>query len=471
MELSLDIGQLRPGMRLGVGLSGGADSVALVCALALRAGSLGIVLHACHLHHGLRGEEADQDAAFVQQLAARLGLRCHIERADTAHQAALAGQGIEQTARRLRYDWFERLIAQGIVDAVATAHTLDDQAETVLAKLLRGAWTEGIAAIFPVVHHGKIGSDQSGPGKILRPMLAIRRSQVEAWLTERGQPWREDSSNRDPAFTRNRIRHQLLPELEQWNPQIREHLANMATLARDEEAFWQAELDRLAPLLIHTGKPVRGGGRAAEDNTVALDALRLAAQPIALQRRLLRHAASLLGAAPGFDATEKLRHLALNGRPGDQAQLAGSRHSGPLPAGQIPASPMHAQRTARELRLSHQTARSTAARPAPVQLPIPGQAEAFGWRFLAQADTSLPPATIPPATIRTWRAGDRVTLRHASGPRKVKEVLERMKITGPERANWPVLEWNGHILWMQGAQLATPIPATSLWQLKVTPLN
>uniref|UniRef100_E6QIW9 tRNA(Ile)-lysidine synthetase n=1 Tax=mine drainage metagenome TaxID=410659 RepID=E6QIW9_9ZZZZ len=448
MEKLLDTSFLRPGMRLGVGLSGGADSVALVCALALRAHELGLVLHAIHLHHGLRGAEADEDAAFVQRLAANLGLRCHIERADTAQEARQAGHGIEETARRLRYAWFERLMAAGVVDAVATAHTLDDQAETVLAKLLRGAWTEGLAGIFPVVH--------ADAGMILRPMLAIRRSQIEAWLSERGQPWREDSTNRELVYTRNRIRHQLLPDLESWNPRVREHLAQMAELAREEESWWQAELARLAPLLIQSGKPVRGGGRAADDHAVAMDVLRLASQPIALQRRILRHAASLLGAAPGFEATEKLRHLALKGRPGEQTQLASPIQSGPILA----------QRTARELRLSHGTTRARSQdkskRMESVQLPIPGHAEAFGWHFLAHAN-----ATLPPAIIRPWRPGDRVTLRYSSGPRKVKEVLERMKITGDQRADWPVLEWNGQILWMQGAEL---VPAPT-WLLKVTPIE
>ena len=120
-----------------------------------------------------------------------------------------------------------------VLDAIATAHTLDDQAETVLAKFLRGAWTEGLSG-----NHPKL----EGPeGAVLRPLLAVTRAEIEAYLRGLGQDWREDSSNRHLTFTRNRIRHELLPLLEGWNPRLREHLAQMAELARDEEAWWQAE--------------------------------------------------------------------------------------------------------------------------------------------------------------------------------------------------------------------------------------
>ena len=140
-------------------------------------------------------------------------------------------------------------MAEEQLDAVATAHTLDDQAETVLAKFLRGAWTEGLAGIVPKLEVPKERS--------VRPLLGATRAEVEAYLGELGQDWREDSSNRHLTFTRNRIRHELLPLLEGWNPRLREHLAQMAAIARDEEVWWQAELARLAPQLILPGRPVR----------------------------------------------------------------------------------------------------------------------------------------------------------------------------------------------------------------------
>jgi tRNA(Ile)-lysidine synthase len=313
------------------------------------------------------------------------------------------------------------------VDAVATAHTLDDQAETVLGKLIRGAWTEGISGIHPVVDFPE--------GQILRPMLATTRSQVERYLAGLGQTWVEDASNADLAFTRNRIRHDLLPQLNQWNPRIREHFSQMAVLARDEELFWQAEIARLAPHLLLTGRPVRGGGRAAsEESTIALDVVRLAALPAAVQRRLLRYVAGSLGVSLDFDATEALRRLGLEGRAGQQLALPG---------------PLTAERSPRELRITRQSPK-IGRRSAEVQLPVPGENAAFGWKFRAQSDQ---PAA--PAIIRNWRPGDRVTLRYSSGPRKIKEVLERMKICGTERAEWPVVEWQGQIVWMQGADLVS----------------
>jgi tRNA(Ile)-lysidine synthase len=434
-SLPLDLALLQPGLRLAVGLSGGADSVALTRALAARAAELGIVLHAAHLHHGLRGAEADQDQQFAANLAQSLGIQFHTHQVDTAAEAAQHHESIEEAARRLRYAWFRELMVAGIVDAVATAHTLDDQAETVLGKFIRGAWTEGLSGIHPVV--------QFPEGRILRPMLAVTRPQVEAHLASLHQAWREDASNQDPAYTRNRLRHQLLPELEQWNPRIREHLSNMASLAQDEEMYWQAEIARLAPQLLLTGRPVRGGGRASStDSTIAIDTTRLAAQPPALQRRLLRHAAGQLGASLSFEATESLRNLALHGRASQQLTLPGL---------------ISAERTPRELRLSPSTpAPGPSAQSLETPLPIPGQASAFGWRFRAQS-----PDTHPSAIIRNWRPGDRVTLRYSSGPRKIKEVLERLKVTGSARAQWPVIAWQGQILWMQSADLA-PHPEITL---------
>ena len=446
--LPLDTALLKPGLRVAVGLSGGADSVALLRALAARSGELGLVLHAAHLHHGLRGAEADADLAFARELAASLGLPFHEARIDVAAEAQAnpetgkPAESVEEAARRLRYSWFQQLLTEKPLDAIATAHTLDDQAETVLAKFLRGAWTEGLSGIYPRLEFPE--------GPILRPLLATTRAEIEAYLGELGQSWREDSSNRHLTFTRNRIRHELLPLLEGWNPRLREHLSQMAGLARDEEAWWQAELARLAPQFLLPGRPVRGGGRAAGDGplTLSIDVTRLAALAPALQRRLLRHAAGQLGAAPDFAATEALLAMALSGRAGQKLDLAQG---------------LRAERTHRELRLATgQTSGSERSAPPPeYSAAVPGEidAPAFGLRLAIELS---PPASSTPgqgigapkiATLRNWRPGDRVTLRHSSGPRKVKEVLERLRVTGTSRALWPVLEMEGRIVWMQGAEL------------------
>jgi tRNA(Ile)-lysidine synthase len=301
--LTLDTSLLKAGLRLAVGVSGGADSVALLRALAARRGELGLVLHVAHLHHGLRGAEADGDLEFCRALAVKLGLPLHEARVDTnaearAHaESGKPGESIEEAARRLRYAFFRKLMASGEVDAMATAHTLDDQAETVLGKFLRGAWTEGLSGIYPQVVFAE--------GRIVRPLLGATRAEVEAYLRSLGQDWREDSTNQDAAYTRNRIRHELLPLLQGWNPRLREHLAQMAVLARDEEAWWQAELAKW-PQLVLAGRPVRGGGRAGGEG-LAVDVTRLGALHPALQRRMLRHAAESLGAALDFAGAFRTR--------------------------------------------------------------------------------------------------------------------------------------------------------------------
>lgn len=470
-------------MRLAVGVSGGADSVALLRALHARAGELGLVLSVAHLHHGLRGAEADADLEFVRELAGRLGLPFHAARVDTAAEAAGARETVEEAARRLRYGWFRELVggstepknhpsgpegrahlgadygttkvvpfqykgscgmAEAVpfrntggfhldkVDAVATAHTLDDQAETVLAKFLRGAWTEGLSGIHPVVEFPE--------GRVVRPLLWTTRAEVEAYLNALGQEWREDSTNRQLTFTRNRIRHELLPLLEGWNPRLKEHLAQMAELARDEEGWWNSESGRLAGGVILEGKPVRGGGRAASEG-LALDLARLGALHPAVQRRVIRHAAGELGFAPDFAGTEAVLELALEGRAGQRCELAGG---------------FRAQRTHRELRMTAAPDRESGLEsgiPDEVRIPVPGEGESagFGVRVRIERASRQPSAVSPqPAVLRIWKAGDRVQLRHSAGPKKVKEVLERLKVTGAHRAHWPVLELNGRILWMQG---------------------
>ncbi len=435
--LALDTTHLTPGIRLAVGVSGGADSVALLRALHQQSRELGLVLHVAHLHHGLRGAEADADLEFVRTLAVELNLPFHSHQVDTAAEAAAKpgkpAESIEEAARRLRYAWFSHLLREEQLHAVATAHTFDDQAETVLAKFLRGAWTEGLSGIHPVIQ---------SETKILRPLLTTARSEIEIYLRTLRQPWRTDSSNADTTFTRNRIRHELLPALESFNPQLRHHLVHMAALARDEETFWTLETARQTAKLIIPGRPVRGGGRASSGpgaEGLALDIAALAAQPVALQRRILRHAAAQLGAAPDFLATESLRNLAIAGRAGQKAELA---------------SGLRAERSHRELHLTIQppaNVQEASETRQPFSIPVPGSVDAPAYGLHIEVRLTAP-STSPAlaATLRPWKPGDRVTLRHSSGPKKIKEILERLKVSGPERALWPVIEWQGNILWMQG---------------------
>ncbi|WP_035347926.1 tRNA lysidine(34) synthetase TilS [Edaphobacter aggregans] len=340
---------IRPGDRLCVAVSGGADSVALLLALleanTAARDSLGVGLSAVHVHHGIReAAESDADVAFVQDLAIQLDIPLHIHRADVPARAAQNRETIEEAAREERYAFFRTLLASGHADAVLTAHTLDDQAETVLMKLLRGAWTEGLSAIHPVV---QVDLPQQRSGRILRPLLATRRSEVESFLRTRNQAWRIDSTNTDTAYTRNRIRHELLPQLRTFNPSIDQTLANLAELAREEESRWQAELARLLPQLLLPGKPVRGGGRAVSttsgSSSISIELERLRTLDPALRRRILRAAARQLGSRLSFDDTTRL--LALGGFatvPTVAARTGASVHL---------AQGLRAERSAREIRL------------------------------------------------------------------------------------------------------------------------
>jgi tRNA(Ile)-lysidine synthase len=198
-----------------VAVSGGADSVALLRSVADGFADLVVA----HLNHQLRGVESDEDAAFVAQLCSRLSHR--IEALDIAALKESSGDNLEAVARRARYDFLSRVAREVNAAWVATAHTLDDQAETVLHRLIRGTGLRGLRGI--------AAKRELAPGiALLRPMLTVSRAEVIGYLREIGQDWREDVTNRNVAFTRNRIRHELLPLLRTFNPGIEESLARVA---------------------------------------------------------------------------------------------------------------------------------------------------------------------------------------------------------------------------------------------------
>ncbi|HVY91552.1 MAG TPA: tRNA lysidine(34) synthetase TilS, partial [Bryobacteraceae bacterium] len=244
--------------RIGVAVSGGADSVFLLTALQ----ELGVVVAVVHVNHQLRGVESDADEAFVRDLAAAKNLPFH-----TASLPPAPGN-IEQEARRLRYEFFAKAIANGICSYVATGHTLDDQAETVLFRFLRGSGAAGLSGIRPETESG-----------LIRPLLGLRRAAIREWLAERGIAWREDASNSDISFRRNHIRREVLPVLTDLNPSLTELLASTATWAQGEEAYWAAEIARLEPIYLKTAP-----------ETAFIEIGPFNELPVAVQRRLLRRA-------------------------------------------------------------------------------------------------------------------------------------------------------------------------------------
>ncbi len=432
-ELPISLDGFMPGKRIAVAVSGGADSVALLRAMHSAAPKLGLVMRVAHVNHGLRGQESDGDADFVRALAEAWQLPLDVETVNTAGHVEDTGESVEQAARTLRYGFFHRLLQSSAVDIVATAHTLDDQAETVLLKWMRGAWTEGLGGISPVV--------EAPPGKIVRPLLQTTRAQVEEYLNALQQPWRNDSSNASLDFTRNRVRNGLLPALRTFNPNIAQQLSRMAEIARDEEAHWQAELPRILPGLLLPGKPVRGGGRsvaaAAQGRSLSLDVVRLTTFSVAVQRRVLRAAALQLGHRLEFDAVARLLDM-LEEKPGSRTQIA---HT------------LQAERTARELRLTECFSKPERVSLADVECLVPGITTAPEFGVRVEVTHSEGAEVLAPAVLRVWRAGDRVRLRHTLSEQKVKDVLQRLRATPEQKAVWPVLEWQGKIVWMRGCEV------------------
>jgi tRNA(Ile)-lysidine synthase len=257
-----------PGTRVLVGVSGGSDSVALVRALLTLAPTLDFtVAGLAHFNHRLRGTAA-RDEAFCRDLARTLDVPFVVDAADVAAHAVAQGLSIEDAARRLRYDFLERTAHEVAAARVAVGHTLDDQAETVLLKLMRGAGPTGLGGVYP------------RRDMVIRPLIDASRDELRGWLASLGQPWMEDETNADLSNPRNRVRHRVLPELDAaYGGSTRNALARSAELAREDGQF----LDELA------------AGRYRDVVTVGqdclqVDAVALAAQPPALQRRVLLHA-------------------------------------------------------------------------------------------------------------------------------------------------------------------------------------
>jgi tRNA(Ile)-lysidine synthase len=404
------------GTRIAIAVSGGADSVFLLHALH----ELALAVAVLHINHHLRGPESDADEAFVRDLAHRLNLPIHVL------DAPIATGNTEQEARRARYDFFQTQIANGTCDAIATGHTLDDQAETVLYRFIRGAGTAGLSGILPVTE-----------SHIIRPLIELRRTEIRAWLIERQIPWREDSSNSDTDFARNRIRAHHLPELTaSLNPALPEALAATAAWARAEEDYWNAELQTLAPKHL-VRKP----------ETVLIDTKPFLELPVAVQRRLLRHAIEIVrGSLRAID----FRHVEAI-----RAMMFTREGSGRI---QLPALDIY--RSFDWLRFAPIGYDSRLERDFEIELTIPGLTNVP--ERLLTIETEL--ARKPPVyneggqnldwdrcsgtlTLRNWRPGDQYQRRGHSGAEKIKTLFQDFRIPLWERRRWPVIVRGSSILW------------------------
>jgi tRNA(Ile)-lysidine synthase len=438
---------LAPGDRVVAAVSGGPDSVCLLTVLCQLRERLGVTLAGvAHVNHKLRGEASEEDERFVAALAARHGVPFYRQTAEISNRGNL-----EQAARRERLLFFSHLIREGRANRIATGHTRDDQAETVLFRLLRGSGLAGLAGILPVTREG-----------LVRPLLDVTRAQIEGFLCARGIPWREDASNQDRRFARNRIRHDLLPQLaREWNPGIAAALGHLADLAGEEEQWWQTEIAaRAEKLLVHTA------------GSIEIRAEALAVLPRAIARRLIRHIALETGGRPEFDHVEKTLDLAHNERGSGSLEVPGIRVERSMdwvrftPADELAKPPREAPPVAVEVPGRYHWA------DAEVCFEVTEKPERSGCVRLKWNGQQVPARL----ELRGWNAGDHYRPWGRSRDQKIQEMFQEARIPSWKRGFWPIVTKASEIVWVRqfgaAAECAwdgAPGPSLWIWEEKNGP--
>jgi tRNA(Ile)-lysidine synthase len=432
---------LRPGERLGVAVSGGADSVALLHLLLELRQELGCVLCVVHFNHKLRGRASQADEKFVAKLAAQHGLEFFVAAENIAAKAKREHGNLEDVARRARYAFFERLAQERRLDRVAVAHTADDQAETVLAHILRGTGLAGLGGIHPTA------------GAVLRPLLEIRRADLRAYLRGKRQSWREDASNRDTHRMRARIRHKLMPFLEKkFHLAVVDHLCQLAEFAREDEAYLE-------------GQSARREKQFAQlvQNVVRLSLFDFLREPRSIQTRLLRRIIERLKPRSGqLSAThvEALLILAEHPDSGKCLQLPGGvevrRESQTLVF--LPAAKNQRQSpgktTPREYAYEVDL-RAGQAELHVVQLPCCLRFRVIDWpregRETSSTGAVLDRARLGvPLVLRNWSPGDSMQPLGHQKRHKLARLLNEIGVSRWEKRAWPVLTSCGQIAWVRG---------------------
>jgi tRNA(Ile)-lysidine synthase len=449
----------KPDARLVVAVSGGADSLCLVGALlALRAQGSACApgeIVVAHLDHGLRGPEGREDAAWVEAFAREQRLRFVGAAVDVTALAKQERRSLEDAARVARYAFLRRVAGEVGAERICVGHTRDDQAETILLHLLRGAGLSGLAGMAPL------------SGDIARPLLDLTHADTLAYCAARGWQPREDRTNDDPRFLRNRVRRELLPILEGYNPSLRETLARNAELIGADERY----LDELTTTLYEDGAVERS------DETVRLPVDWLREQPLALRRRLMRLVvAELAGDEVGLDARHisQLDALLDGGRTGKSLNLPGGLRAileyDALTVTRSPASMRQAEA------------------PREYHLPAPGCVEApeIGWRvraWLVETPPGMESSALPdllpigqagtPADlgraesrvyldadvagdellVRTWRPGDRFRPLGMAHAKKLQDYFADAKVPRAVRDRIPLVLNQGHLLWVGGQRI------------------
>lgn len=454
-----------PGEAILVAVSGGPDSVSLLHVLKELAPAWNWRLSVAHVNHGLRGAESEEDADFVTELCRELNVPCICESVTVPRRtsrrndpAGKPNSSLQARAREARYSVFERIALRMGATKVALGHTADDQAETLLLWMLRGAGTTGLAGI-----------PQIRDGMWIRPLLTVSRSEIVSHLRERGLRWRMDSSNRNPVYARNRIRLHVMPVLRELNPSIPKVLGRQASILReDDRCLEDLAVQHFRQLITNCSK----------DGALYLDRKALAALPLALERRVLRAMIRTVtgqGHNPTFGAVEAIRRRVVEGRSGSVLNVAGMLVWRDYErVGFQPWDGSHEEAERQEPTFCHATASLaqdgdtvvpwTPSRQV-IRLHLSEAAEDGSYlrnrvarsRAILDADR-----IIMPIEVRSWRAGDSFQPVGMGGRRKkLQDFFADIKIPRNARHRIPLLIGGDQILWVAGQRADHRVQATS----------
>ncbi len=460
---------IRPGDRVGVAVSGGADSVALLLLLLELREKLGIVLSVVHFNHKLRAKASDADERFVAKLAAEHGLEFHSASVEVAKKAKKERANVEDAARRARYDYFRSLAESGVCRRIAVAHTADDQAETVLAHLLRGTGLAGLGGIHPVV------------GPVIRPLLKVRRDELRRFLRARKQVWREDATNRDTRKMRARIRRKLLPLLEKrFQPAIVEHLVTLADLAREDEADLQSQAKLRVLALAKEMKgvlriPARdiASPRSTSRNLQKenKEGYSIAIMSTGVCKRMVRHIIANIkprAGQLGANHVEAVLELARSGQSGSSLSLPGGvevrKERDTLMFQAIENKGVRIFRSTPheyeyEIDLAEGYAQVSVA-----ELGCVFRLRVIDWP-LKRGETGIDGTVLDrdqlhfPLLLRNWRPGDRLRPMGHRNTHKLKRLLNEKHVSRWERDGWPVLTSGDNLVWARGFPVAAEFAA------------
>ncbi|MBI2873635.1 MAG: tRNA lysidine(34) synthetase TilS [Firmicutes bacterium] len=431
-----------PGDSVLAAVSGGADSVCLLHLLSGWRGEMGFQLYAAHLDHGLRGAESAADGDFVEELCGMLRVPFRFSKVSVGEYAMEKGLSTQEAARQLRYAFLGDLARELGASRIAVGHNQDDQAETVLLHLVRGAGPEGL--------RGMDYETRLGPGRsLIRPLLGTSRAEIEAYLAAEGQAFRVDPSNEKPIYLRNRVRLELLPLLEQgYNSKVKEALFKTAEIVRDDLLFLQGRARELYPQVV-----LEGPGEE-----VSLRIARLQQVPMALQRQLVRLA---LGRIRGDLRGIQFVHV---------EELLGLMETGQVGSGIHLPKGLRAYRTYDRLILRRAPEEEAEPVDFSVPLSVPGSTYVPEAGLTIEA-AILPAEQIPESTLRQvgrWEAildldrlpsslevrsrrpGDRFSPLGLTGTKKVKDFFIDLKIPQGERDLVPLVASGDEIIWVVG---------------------